>query len=358
MEFVSRAIASDDNWQVEFDRLYEFLDSNCHIKVTKGCSTHVHVSPSAKPRGQGQGQDDKWTYSDLRSIMKAISYYDDPITKVMPADRKQNPFAKSNMKVEPPSKYYPDVSTKSWKPLFKYYDDALPKDISTRRAHATMGGDRRVSWNFEHITENCGTIEFRRCPGCDTADEAKRWVIFTLGFLCQARANGKDIDWGVNWCVYQDLKKHPSVKDLGFFVNNGAERLWDPANRRALGRIVEDTSKATVFPAEEIRKMKQLEDGKSPFAESVSLGRPQSMLVPFQACVMGFTYTDSMILRTHRSAGRRPALLWLAALLIAPLTAALVLHQPALVSRQAALALRRPAPQRKGPAALRRTTVL
>lgn len=123
VEFVSRTIPSDDPWQSEFEQLFEFLDTYCWVQQTIGCSMHVHVSPSAKPRGK----EDKWSTQHLNNIMKALSYFDDPITKAMPPHRKNNPFAASNMSSVEVAKnnpklpaLYEQVQQKTWKPLFDY----------------------------------------------------------------------------------------------------------------------------------------------------------------------------------------------------------------------------------------------
>ena len=206
--------------------------------------------------------------------MKALSYYDQPITKVMPAERKQNPYAMSNMTLANLSKYYAAVEKNSWKPLFDYYDGQLKSAILARNAHAIMGGDRLASWNFEHITDQCGTIEFRRSPGCDNVAKAKHWVNFTLGFVYHA-AKG-----GVDWSVHQNEKKHPSVADLSAFVTRGVNLLEPGCS--ALGPIAEDKSAATVFnAAETARKKAEMARRASPYAESVSLAGPQPTLIRF-----------------------------------------------------------------------------
>lgn len=125
--------------------------------------------------------------------MKAISYYDEPINKVMPAVRKDNTYAKSNMQVKISStinKLYSPVVMTFWRPLFDYYDERIPSHLMKSHAFPTMGGNRLASWNFEHIEGPCGTIEFRRSPGCDTVRKAKHWTAFTLGFVYQASKAG------------------------------------------------------------------------------------------------------------------------------------------------------------------------
>lgn len=61
--------------------------------------------------------------------MKAISYFDKPITQIMPAERKYHPYALSNMFVMTDLKtMYQGVETHSWRPLFEHYDDKLKRN--------------------------------------------------------------------------------------------------------------------------------------------------------------------------------------------------------------------------------------
>jgi hypothetical protein len=147
-----------------------------------------------------------------------------------------------------------------------------------RSAHTTIGGDRLASWNFEHITDQCVTIEFRRSPGCDTVAKAKHWVNFTLGFVYNAARAG------VDWKAHQN-EKHPSVADLSAFVTTGV-KLLEPSCS-ALLPISEDTSPATVFnAAETARKKAKMAQRASPYTESASLARPQPTFIRFEAYVI------------------------------------------------------------------------
>ena len=50
---------------------------------------HVHVAPLFNPSG-------KFKLHQLKQIMKAVAYYDQPITDIMPPERKYNDWAMSN----------------------------------------------------------------------------------------------------------------------------------------------------------------------------------------------------------------------------------------------------------------------
>lgn len=197
MELVSRAIASDDDWQEEFETVFTALGASFDVVCTTGCSTHFHVSPSAKPKGK----QDQWTTEQLKNIMKAVSYFTIPITKIMPADRKNNPYAMPNMLSENFAKKqqnmrtaYDRVQTETWKPLFDIYDKEMRNALDKVKPFGLMGHDRYIAWNFQHITYACGTIEFRQCPGIMNSELAQHWASFTLGFI-YAAAFQKNLDW-------------------------------------------------------------------------------------------------------------------------------------------------------------------
>lgn len=239
---------------------------------------HVHVSPSAKPRGS----EDKWSAAQLRSILKAISFFDDPITKIMPAERKQNPYAMSNMlsddvfRATPAlKKAYLAVGQDTWKPLFDFYDAKIKSNLMKPQSHAIMGSCRLSSWNFEHIAASCGTVEFRRSPGANSAQMAKHWTAFTLGFIAAAAIEPQDQN---PLTSRANTKAHPPVTLLDWFVRHGLKKL-EPESQGALGPVNEINKPPTVFPAAQLAKKKALLMARtSPYAEKVRI--PRNRLEP------------------------------------------------------------------------------
>lgn len=249
VEFVSRTIPSDNSWQSEIDRLFRFLDLYCWAQQTTGCSMHIHVSPSAKPRGEEK----EWEIQHLNRIVKALSYLDDSITRIMPPERKDNPWAASNMSSKDVEKtntklstFYKQVEEKTWKPLFDYYDAELRSNIQKRQTHTIMGGCRYVAWNFEHITDVCGTIEFRRSPAVGTAASAKHWASFALGFIFAAA-----FQTNVDWTQVARTNTHPPVESLAAFIESGIQGL-EATCHGALRSVKEDNSKPRHWTAEEL----------------------------------------------------------------------------------------------------------
>ncbi|KAH6628431.1 putative amidoligase [Chaetomium tenue] len=186
IELVSRILSTDNpGWAKEVNDVFETVWNYFDVQLTKGCSMHVHVAP--KP---------KWEMSSLRDIMKATGVFDDAITKIMPASRKANPWARSNFRdgPEPTDKAQPalkkafdEVPSKAWGPLFALFDS-----VKMRQAILlTWGQDRNVSWNLAPLSQ-CGTIEFRRPPGVRTAVDAQKWATFAVAFVCAATATQSD----------------------------------------------------------------------------------------------------------------------------------------------------------------------
>lgn len=253
VELVSRAIASDEEWQEELDKVFKVLSDSTHMILTTGCCMHVHVSPSAKPKGK----QDRWTSDHLNKIMKAISYFTDPVVKIMPAERKENPYAMPNMLSEDIAKEMPQLSTaykqvqtETWKPLFNIYDSQMKTALQKTQAFGIMGHCRYVAWNFEHITDACGTVEFRQCPGITTSVTAKHWASFALGFI-YAAAFQTNLDY---WIQKGAKTTHPSVEDLDSFTRAGAEGL-ESTSQGALRSLEEDTSEKKVWTSLEMKEI-------------------------------------------------------------------------------------------------------
>ncbi|KAK9794509.1 putative Amidoligase enzyme [Seiridium cardinale] len=263
LEVVSRTMNTNEDWQEEVDHIFSVLSQYCEIKLTVGCSMHIHVSPT-----QTADLQQKYTIVQLRSILNAISFYDAAITQIMPAERKNNLWAQSNVNGEKtPSKIkmaYRAVPQRSWGPLFSIFGSIKMKAM----VHREMGQDKYMSWNFGHLMDQCGTIEFRRPPGVKTADDAKHWAAFTLGFINMAMTTSN------GWAQHGTATSHPSVKDLQRFVRAGVARLG-PSCKDALNdrKIAVDNSPACVYSAAEIENINRKKSEKnkigSVFAEKV-----------------------------------------------------------------------------------------
>lgn len=258
VELVSRVLnTKTSDWSGEIGRVFDAMWDNFDILVSRGCSMHVHVAPEPQ-----------WTAGALRDLVKATGVFDDAIMRIMPADRKMNPWARSNFrdlgadKAQPAlKKAFDEVPAKTWKSLF----DVLDKIKMVQSALLIWGQTRYVSWNLAPLTSS-GTVEFRRPPGVGTPADAKKWVAFTLGFVCAAvQAN-----WHAQW---SSKKTHATVSDLHSFLRTGLQLLgWqgylDPRS------LVEDTSPPKTlewYELEEVKRKKAKAEQQTGFEEKASL---------------------------------------------------------------------------------------
>ncbi|KAK5991707.1 hypothetical protein PT974_07740 [Cladobotryum mycophilum] len=261
VEIVSKPLSSSEDWQQSIHAVFDVLDKFCEIVVSKDCSMHVHVSPSIKTEGG-------YTLEELKRISKAIFYFDDAITKIMPAGRKNNKYAPANGQAQETlgslRTAYQEVSTSSWTTLFQIIDGirmrfALPMVVAPVKC---------LSWNFLHISELCGTVEFRRPPGAATAEEAIHWAGLTIAFVRQAMNH--------DWVPYQSKVEYPTVDELRNFILEGFHSL-EPACHNAINfnRIVENTDSPTLLSTtefEQVIRMKRTEKGhQCPFITKADL---------------------------------------------------------------------------------------
>lgn len=259
-EIVSRILSSNENWQAEVFSVFRVLGRNFDISLTTGCSTHVHVSIK---------QDHIYTIEQLKRIVKGVIYYDGPITAIMPSERKDNPWADSNVKHKGPwHDGYNDARRKTWGPLFEWIDKhKMPQTL----LHG-VSGNRYLSWNFSNVFHDCGTIEFRRPPAVDNPAAANHWIAFVVGFTSNA-VQGQD------WNAVKKTNVYPSTEDLRSAITRGLRML--PGNSLGgLGRIVDDNSPPKVFTRQELARIDEKKRAKnkksSPFVEKVVRSRPST----------------------------------------------------------------------------------
>ncbi|KAK4040551.1 putative amidoligase enzyme-domain-containing protein [Parachaetomium inaequale] len=275
-------------WSDDLDVIFSALARVFDIEVNSACSMHVHMKPEAG-----------WTAADVRSLFKATAVFDDAITKIMPASRKQTPWAKSSFRAITSSdpeeaKMVPELSAAerglvktfadmkasntTWQHLFNHFDTTIQKTKDIDK----LADKRGVSMNFIPINKDvCHTVEFRRPPGVKTAEAAKRWVGFALGFV--SAALDPNSGWEQLWSPVP-AKKDATVDNLQSFIGNGLERLANLTGRRNWKSVVDPKSFKTdpsnplalkkyepgVIQAKLLKAMKQLGSFEEKVATSVT----------------------------------------------------------------------------------------
>jgi hypothetical protein len=219
---------------------------------------HVHVS-----LGQDtEGKDIQYSLRHLNRILKQVVYYDAPLTLLMPPDRKQNTWARSNVKqVADWEKLHNDVPNGSWALFFNRFDMAQ----TDTKLLEDLVGERSLSWNFMNIPQKCGTVEFRRPPGVNNKKDAIKWVAFALGYIAHALKVQ-------NWRKVHNTTTYPSTHDLRTAIAEGLRVLGiDP--RQTVGLMPDDLREAIIPSADQlvrIEKSKKLKQNKpSPYIRKV-----------------------------------------------------------------------------------------
>ncbi|KAK4178170.1 hypothetical protein QBC36DRAFT_309489 [Triangularia setosa] len=216
LELVSRVLFTMENWQEELRQIFAILSNNCRIRATNDCSMHIHVSP-----GPGIPTFDD---SQIRAICKATSYFDHAITRGDAGRPEGNHVGKVKLPTRTPGQARYGLG--KTRPIRQSEDQTilqpgpypvfwpawkLSDKVIWRAVHACMSytdGDRAryLSWNFEIIIKQCGTLEFRRPPIADSAEKAGRWIL-------------------ADWKAVESKKHGGGVADLQAHVARGLQSL-------------------------------------------------------------------------------------------------------------------------------------
>ena len=248
------------DWQREVDSIFGALQQGCEIMLTKGCAMHVHVS---------SGPSGRFNLEQLKRMIKQVVYYDSPLTKLMPPDRKRNKWAASNVEVIPQfGAAHDQVEQRTWAPFFDRIDrykkvEAILRDYG-------MNSNRYLSWNFKNALDiGCGTIEFRRPPGVDKTTAAKHWAAFALGYTAHAIELQQ-------WSKVRNTNSYPSTQDLRRAICSGVQALGQNSQNALILSLLEDDNRLpTYFTLREFRefvgnKNKKVEAKKlRPYIEKV-----------------------------------------------------------------------------------------
>jgi hypothetical protein len=243
--------ATEWTWSRQLGEIFHALAGTFDLETNAACSMHVHMKPVG---GWDKGA------ADVRSLSKAAAVFDDAITRIMPASRKQAPWARSNFREisrspDDPSDSKGDrlnpwalskaekelvtffnnmkKSKKPWAHLFQHFDTKVKENEDIK----SLADTRHVSMNFLAINASCGTVEFRRPPGVKTAKEAERWVAFALGFISAALdpKSGFVKQWS-------SQKTDATVADLQKFIGHGLVRLASLTSKESWKQVVKSTS--------------------------------------------------------------------------------------------------------------------
>lgn len=150
--------------------MWECVESNFEILQTEACGTHVYVSFNR--RGG-------WGLKRLKSLAKAVVYFERCIDSLMPPHHLRNIHCRSN-------RYNPNFrDVDEMKDIFRMIEEIEGKNGHSMLANLLSPDKRWYRWNFGHMERkkpNYCTVEFRQPPGYTSVKDAKFWAQFTLAF--------------------------------------------------------------------------------------------------------------------------------------------------------------------------------
>jgi len=140
----------------------EFVIQAAYIVETNvWCGTHVHVSP-----------DNEYTFNQVKSIARAVLYFESVLNSLVPTDRLKSKFYKSFHGSNP------SVTGKSVAQCISLVDAA--KD-TVAVIELMNDPDRFFVWNFQNLWYGRPlTIEFRQGPGVTSPTDALAWAEYAV----------------------------------------------------------------------------------------------------------------------------------------------------------------------------------
>jgi hypothetical protein len=120
----------------------------------------------------------------LKSVAKAVAYFEPMVKLVMPLERKDCVWARNNMDQAALSPELTRIYDQAWASkkyrLFFDWIDAIP---TLGILSQVMSPAKSVSWNIINTLKECGTMEFRRPPQVSGQAATNHWIAFTLSFV-------------------------------------------------------------------------------------------------------------------------------------------------------------------------------
>jgi len=186
--------------------MWDCVNVLCAVDTNRTCATHVHVSP---------GLGVPWKTEELKSIACAIIHFEDAFQVLLPIERRQNEYAKSNRL---------DNERLSAKTLDQCFEMIAGCTSNVDVADLLNdGGDRYYAWNFTNLYFGRKmTVEFRSPPGVTNAEASKSWIELTVSFVEAARH--------VHSLAHMQSFP-PTVSGLLAFINEGITPGFDKPSK-------------------------------------------------------------------------------------------------------------------------------
>ncbi|KAF7506659.1 hypothetical protein GJ744_011488 [Endocarpon pusillum] len=233
LEMRSPIIDVQPGWRDPILATWRYLLRNYEVKSNHECATHIHISlVPAYHLGQ------------VKKIASAVIYFEAVFEALVPEERRGNEWVQSNW-LESPNLAQKDKSR----------SDSINEIERAGEIDAVLNlmqicGDPKFAWNFIPLTTNKQTIEFRKPPGSETADEALCWAELALNFIQASLRYGS----------FTDLKKFPqNIKGLRSFLGKGQDpKISDPDRLQMLW--ANQTPNAAIAPTDSGSQMLKTEE--------------------------------------------------------------------------------------------------
>ncbi|KAK3379114.1 hypothetical protein B0T24DRAFT_589708 [Lasiosphaeria ovina] len=233
VEIISRPYHASEHWQDQLRDVYKAVNRYFDIKVTNGCSHHVHITPGTR---------DEFPFYDAHQvgmILRSDFYWEKPLYNLLPKERKKSVWAMAITDAEAKLKNAVEMVEDNTKPNIKWKD--FFAHISKREEQGlkevvklgfgikhSLGGvhyERYLSTNYTNVLEGCGTIEFRRQGHAHDYNTAVRQIVLALAQHMAAL-------YVVNWDAVGNTKAVPHdddyVRDLLAGMQLLPELSWLP----------------------------------------------------------------------------------------------------------------------------------
>lgn len=204
VELVSPIFDLSTPWEAHLSIIFKTLKSSFILSSSANTSTHVHLStsPPLPP-------------SYLNVLARGILYFEPAIDLLLPASRTHTYWCQSN-------RVNPALKSLSLAQCFEHLDfcsdvNDIARSLCTFPAHSAYGRTHGYKEDFIHgvykwdfsgmvdpsvcLSSNAtpnGTLEYRQCPGSISGEEARTWLLLTLGFVAGCLDCGAALDPDAN----------------------------------------------------------------------------------------------------------------------------------------------------------------
>lgn len=192
-------------WREDVEATWKYLKDHYKITANENCSTHIHIS-----------LDPFFTLPEIKRIAQAVIHFEPAIEALVPPDRRENAYVKSN-----------------WldSPILTHKNRSRSEVIAVIEAQENVDklvglfqrDNRNYAWNFSALFQK-KTIEFRKPPASTTPEEVLSWAELALSFI-QASIRCDS--------AKQLQKVPPTIGGLRWFVSRSAIRGINETARMA-----------------------------------------------------------------------------------------------------------------------------